>query len=251
MADSFYERAKRHFQNNTVLLPPADLVPEIRSRSFRRDYLNISHNEATKLPQIDAFIRLRGLAYAALEINFLRYATNYMKMRDFLVEKNTSLAYSVAYKIASKNFPCDEDSLVSDALLSLIRAVDLFNPWKGYKFSTYAYTSIKNNLFAALSVEGRRRKKLSQITEDIPCNEDSSNEELPLDVLKHLLQDKSLLSQRERRILIYRFPNDGTRVKTLEELGREIGYCRETIRKLQEKAIKRLREAVLETDTPE
>jgi len=51
----------------------------------------------------------------------------------------------------------------------------------------------------------------------------------------------SCLDERERKILHYRFGLDGTKPKTLEELGRILGFSKERIRQLEDLAIKKLR----------
>ena len=49
------------------------------------------------------------------------------------------------------------------------------------------------------------------------------------------------LDERERKILHYRFGLDGTKPKTLEELGKILGFSKERIRQLEDLAIKKLR----------
>ncbi len=49
------------------------------------------------------------------------------------------------------------------------------------------------------------------------------------------------LTQKERRIIISRFGIDGTKPKTLEELGREMGFSKERIRQIEGIALKKLR----------
>lgn len=57
--------------------------------------------------------------------------------------------------------------------------------------------------------------------------------------IPHLLEN---LDERERQILHHRFGLDGTKPKTLEELGKILGFSKERIRQLEEIAIKKLRE---------
>lgn len=52
------------------------------------------------------------------------------------------------------------------------------------------------------------------------------------------------LSERERQILIMRFGLDDERVRTLEEIGRELGLTRERVRQLEAQALHRLRHEV-------
>ncbi len=65
-------------------------------------------------------------------------------------------------------------------------------------------------------------------------------------VTKELLKDSlnevlSTLSPRERKVLIMRFGLDGSKPKTLEEVGREFQVTRERIRQIEAKAIRKLK----------
>lgn len=71
----------------------------------------------------------------------------------------------------------------------------------------------------------------------------TSPEELTLkqglfESIPHLLEN---LDERERKILHHRFGLDGTKPKTLEELGKILGFSKERIRQIEELAIKKLR----------
>ena len=49
------------------------------------------------------------------------------------------------------------------------------------------------------------------------------------------------LTQKERKIIIQRFGLDGKKPKTLEELGRDMGFSKERIRQIESIALKKLR----------
>ena len=50
------------------------------------------------------------------------------------------------------------------------------------------------------------------------------------------------LTYKERKIIIHRFGINGERPKTLEELGRDMGFSKERIRQIENNAIKKLRD---------
>ena len=50
----------------------------------------------------------------------------------------------------------------------------------------------------------------------------------------------ALLGERERTVIALRFGLDGTEPKTLDEIGRRLGFSRERARQLESKALKRL-----------
>ena len=58
---------------------------------------------------------------------------------------------------------------------------------------------------------------------------------------KHIEKLLDELTQKERRIIIKRFGLDGTKPKTLEELGRDMGFSKERIRQIESIALKKLR----------
>jgi len=60
-----------------------------------------------------------------------------------------------------------------------------------------------------------------------------------------------ILDDRERRILEYRFPMDGSKPMTLEDVGREMKVTRERIRQLQNQALKKIKAALDHMDRPD
>ena len=70
----------------------------------------------------------------------LRWANRWKTIRDHLVERNLGLAYSTLSRFRSDHR--DWEDLRSEGLLALTRAVEGFNPWRGFRFSTYACHSI-------------------------------------------------------------------------------------------------------------
>ncbi|PWU05411.1 MAG: RNA polymerase subunit sigma [Verrucomicrobia bacterium] len=101
---------------------------------------------------------------------------------------------------------------------------------------------------------------------DAPINEEDSTEfsEIvgdmeALDPFEHL-RDKDLrdevtelldvLDERERQIISSRFGLDGSKPKTLEEVGENFGVTRERIRQLQNMALMKLRKAIHQIEAP-
>ena len=67
---------------------------------------------------------------------------------------------------------------------------------------------------------------------------DETTEELLTENINKVLD---LLNQREKDIIIERFGINGTKQKTLEELGQKMGFSKERIRQIEDIAIKKLR----------
>ncbi len=88
------------------------------------------------------------------------------------------------------------------------------------------------------------------VTEDLNIEDyipDESYNSPEEEILKNALQEgmnellKSL-DEREKKIIIYRFGINGEQTKTLEQLGKLLGFSKERIRQLEDGAIKKLRE---------
>jgi RNA polymerase sigma factor (sigma-70 family) len=148
------------------------------------------------------------------------------------------------------------DDTIGDCHIVLIQAVAAFNPWLSVRFSTYAYTC----LIRAISRKARRRAtdwlSRSLSFDSLPDGEprgrmsaDSgpSSDALWLD--EFFRDDHPLLSQREKMVITQRFSlREGTKVATLEQVGRVVGLSKERVRQVQADALQKLR-AVLSPAT--
>ncbi len=75
---------------------------------------------------------------------------------------------------------------------------------------------------------------------------DPEKDDLYTKVTRELLKDSlqevlETLSPRERKVLVMRFGLDGSKPKTLEEVGREFDVTRERIRQIEAKALRKLK----------
>ncbi len=73
--------------------------------------------------------------------------------REHLIMANTRLVISVAKRYRGRGVPFHD--LIQEGNLGLMRAVDKFDPGRGYKFSTYATWWIRQAVTRALSDQGR------------------------------------------------------------------------------------------------
>ncbi|MDH4138593.1 MAG: sigma-70 family RNA polymerase sigma factor, partial [Anaerolineae bacterium] len=73
--------------------------------------------------------------------------------REHLIMANTRLVISIAKRYQGRGVPFHD--LIQEGNLGLMRAVDKFDPGRGYKFSTYATWWIRQAVTRALSEQGR------------------------------------------------------------------------------------------------
>jgi RNA polymerase primary sigma factor len=169
-------------------------------------------------------------------------------LRDYLVQTNMGLAYSVVHRVGSRKV--NEDDLLSDALLGLTRAVDQFNPWKGYRFSTYACTVIARDLMRRCKRETAYRR-LFPVQHDVTLERPSARAdvgtELYVERLQRVLGDNvGELTDMETRILAQRFPEEAGSRLTFLEIGSMVGLSKERVRQIQNIALSKLRKVMVE-----
>jgi RNA polymerase primary sigma factor len=158
------------------------------------------------------------------------------------------LAYAM-----TKRFRCREvewDDMRSEALLALVRAVEGFNPWWGYRFSTYACNVVARALIhlGRKAVKYRTRFPVERESWLEEIDQGDAGVELYVDRLNQALdQNLAELSERETLVLGWRFPKDGTSGLTLGQVGEAIGLSKERVRQIQDRALGKLR-AVLAAD---
>jgi RNA polymerase sigma factor (sigma-70 family) len=176
------------------------------------------------------------------------WARRWKSVRDYIVEQNLGLAYSTIGRFHT-NHP-DWDELRSEAFYALVRAVEGFNPWRGFRFSTYACNAIIRALIQEARRAGRRRLRF-------PVGHDAWQEEPePTDTWSELYVDRlnrvlelnlGDLTDRESTVLTRRFAMKGGEALTLGQVGRTLGLSKERVRQIQNRALGKIRE-VLEAD---
>jgi len=172
-------------------------------------------------------------------------------IREYIVENNMGLVYTmIGFHNSNRR---DGDDLLSDAMFGLFNAIDHFNPWKGYRFSTYACTAIGR----LLRRQGRREINYRRVFSvqndgslegpaDMP---DSSSDQTGLfvDRLNRALDNNlANLTELESKILALRFPPDSEQIQTFLEISKSVGMSKERVRQIQNVALKKLRNVLLQ-----
>jgi len=194
--------------------------------------------------------RNRALSPRQTERKLGIWRARYEDLRERLVNNNMGLVYEMLRRSRFRN--ADQDELLSEGLLALLRSVQTYDPWRGFRFSTYACNSILRSFI-------REAMKQMKIREQTPMTFDPTMEEadptawrradheaLFAERLNRILDDNLAdLSETEQAVLARRFPRDSNEKRlTLEKLGKVLNVSKERVRQIQKHALDKLRVTV-------
>lgn len=170
------------------------------------------------------------------------------RIRGHLVERNLGLVYAMLERVKGRFI--DRDALVSDAMLALLRAVDRFDPWQGFRFSTYACNIIIRTLLRRRKALARQQKRFPvQFEPDFerPARMTDEARELYVERLDHALRSNTAsLTDIEARVLRSRFCSGKRSKRTYKEIAATTGMSKEGVRQVQVRALNKLRDALHE-----
>ncbi len=168
-------------------------------------------------------------------------------IRDDIVKRNLALVYSMVGRFSARDL--DREELACEGLFGLSQAVERFDPWRGFRFSTYACHAIHRSMIrASKAATNYRRLFPVQHEEDFekPAPE-GKGEDLFVERLQLVLDGNlASLNHLESDILSKRFPPDrDLRRLTLKQVGAAVGLSKERVRQIQNIALAKLRETLL------
>ncbi len=166
--------------------------------------------------------------------------------RNHLAESNLRFVIKVVFQYWSPGLPLMD--MISEGCLGLMKAANTFDPDKGFKFLTYAGYAIVQGVIKAVqdhkqyghdSLDEPIYDDESEISQgDVLASKDQHSDETAFyNQVREMLDH---LSSRERTIIALRFWHG----LTLEEIGSRVNVTKETARKIETRALRKLRWAI-------
>ena len=184
---------------------------------------------------------------------FLKMTEGDMQARSKLIEHNLRLVAHIVrkYYSAQKN----QEDLISIGSIGLIKAIDSFKVECGARFATYAAKCIQNEILMYFRSQKKLQSEIS-INETIDVDRDgnpltyidiiSVDDTIAEDIDRKIHIKKAyelidtVLSNRERQIIIMRFGLDGKEPLTQREVARFLGISRSYVSRIEKSALEKL-----------
>lgn len=200
-----------------------------------------------RLVQSEAF-RLLAWAHRALDV------------RGLIVRLNMPLVLAMAKRTRLTNV--DVNEMISEGNMALLRSVEKFDCNRGFKFSTYSCRAILKS-FSRVAMRNSRYRQVFPAEFD-PAVEQSDfldrrretiEEDCVEEIRRILLGNTAGLTEVEHKVIVERFSLNEPRtaegaapkIKTLEQVGNLIGVTKERVRQIQNKALGKLKSALMES----
>lgn len=175
-----------------------------------------------------------------------------------LIEHNMRLVAHVAKKYYSPNE--DTEDLLSIGTIGLLKAVNTYDPQKGYKLVTYAARCIDNEL---LMYFRGRKKQAKDVSLYEPIGRDKEGNQIrlydvlerePVDIAEQMDRTQNIrklkqllpqvLDQREFEIICKRYGLGREQHMTQKEIANTMGISRSYVSRIEKKALEKLRAAL-------
>lgn len=185
---------------------------------------------------------------------FKKYRDGSEEARNILIEHNLRLVAHIVKKYSSTGR--ESDDLISIGTIGLIKAISTYDATKGTRFATYAARCIENEILMQMRATKKLQSEVSlndPIGTDKEGNEITLNDvigsetdsvidevELKIQIKKLYRKMKSVLQNREKRVLEMRYGLQNGLSRTQREVAKILGISRSYVSRIEKKAIKKL-----------
>jgi RNA polymerase primary sigma factor len=253
------ERFDNAFLNDERAIPPESHARPATLQSALKQHERVSVSEEKALFARLHFLRFRrealkstlntsgGRKQTSREIDDLTREID--SARNLIMEKFLRLLASIARELASSSQ--DYDDYFSEGSTVLMRAIETFDPSRGFRFSTYATHAVRRHLYRFSKRRATQQKReipaemsfRSQTCEDRADRIMTDQE--TADATNMLLEQIHTLDEREREIVVNRFGlGDDRTGKSFQTMSAYMGLSKERIRQLFYGAMQKLGQSV-------
>ena len=178
--------------------------------------------------------------------------------REILIERNLRLVAHIAKKYATATQSMDD--YISTGTIGLIKAVNTYRSGKSVRLAPYAARCIENEILMSIRAS---KKTSSEVSINLPIGTDKDGNEISLndilgtdpdaviDDINTRIQVRdmlnalgSVLTDREKQIIIHRYGILGTAPRTQREVAAYLGISRSYVSRIEKKALEKLRRAM-------